>query len=112
MSKFELVKKIMFMVLKKIYRSRKRRPSSGNESDRSSYGNSWAPENGMKIGFHHNCFKDEHVGCVAECTAAMVLMSLSNSPHSPHYSLQHHSSAHCQFSSNNRKLPFILTCKN
>ncbi|XP_008556852.1 zinc finger protein 704 isoform X1 [Microplitis demolitor] len=82
--------------------SRKRRPSSGNESDRSSYGNSWAPENGMKIGFHHNCFKDEHVGCVAECTAAMVLMSLSNSPHSPHYSLQHHSSAHCQFSSNNR----------
>jgi hypothetical protein len=44
-----------------VYRSRKRRPSSGNGSP--------SDENNQD--------------CMNECTAALVLMSLSCSPHSP-----------------------------
>ncbi|KAK0159744.1 hypothetical protein PV327_010824 [Microctonus hyperodae] len=68
--------------------SRKRRPSSSNDSERSY--NGWPLENYARIGHRcgrEGCRTNERGDCMDECTAALVLMSLSCSPHSPHHSL-------------------------
>ncbi|XP_015594319.1 zinc finger protein 395 [Cephus cinctus] len=97
--------------------SRKRRPSSSNDSERS-YGGSGGgismglgsgniggvvpgssgPHGVTNIGWNpHGCGREgcrtnERGDCMDECTAALVLMSLSCSPHSPHNPLP----LHCQ----------------
>ncbi|XP_046735253.1 zinc finger protein 395 isoform X1 [Diprion similis] len=68
--------------------SRKRRPSSGNDSERS-YGGGERPLHGCG---REGCRTNERGDCMDECTAALVLMSLSCSPHSPHNPLP----LHCQ----------------
>ncbi|XP_076674935.1 glucose transporter 4 enhancer factor isoform X3 [Andrena cerasifolii] len=69
--------------------SRKRRPSSSNDSERSYSGwNDRIPHGCGREG----CRTNERGDCMDECTAALVLMSLSCSPHSPHNPLP----LHCQ----------------
>ena len=81
--------------------SGKRRPSSGNDSDsrgsgggsgtvtengHNSSGPSWDESTGLAGGCSSNmdCGMGKHGKCGAdECTAAFVLVSLSNSPNSP-----------------------------
>ncbi|KAG7208810.1 hypothetical protein KM043_015002 [Ampulex compressa] len=69
--------------------SRKRRPSSSNDSERSYSG--WAERIPHGCG-REGCRTNERGDCMDECTAALVLMSLSCSPHSPHNPLP----LHCQ----------------
>ncbi|XP_076160448.1 glucose transporter 4 enhancer factor isoform X4 [Ptiloglossa arizonensis] len=69
--------------------SRKRRPSSSNDSERLYSGwNDRIPHGCGREG----CRTNERGDCMDECTAALVLMSLSCSPHSPHNPLP----LHCQ----------------
>ncbi|XP_023288157.1 zinc finger protein 704 isoform X1 [Orussus abietinus] len=70
-------------------RSRKRRPSSSNDSERSYSG--WSERVPHGCG-REGCRTNERGDCMDECTAALVLMSLSCSPHSPHNPLP----LHCQ----------------
>ncbi|XP_043528070.1 zinc finger protein 395 isoform X1 [Frieseomelitta varia] len=70
-------------------RSRKRRPSSSNDSERSYSG--WSDRIPHGCG-REGCRTNERGDCMDECTAALVLMSLSCSPHSPHNPLP----VHCQ----------------
>jgi hypothetical protein len=82
--------------------SRKRRPSSSNDSERSCNGgwteNSSSNSNGNSIMRlsqgcgREGCRTNDRGDCMDECTAALVLMSLSCSPHSPHHPLP----IHCQ----------------
>ncbi|XP_033303112.1 zinc finger protein 395 isoform X2 [Bombus bifarius] len=69
--------------------SRKRRPSSSNDSERSYSG--WSDRIPHGCG-REGCRTNERGDCMDECTAALVLMSLSCSPHSPHNPLP----LHCQ----------------
>ncbi|XP_066593493.1 zinc finger protein 395-like [Prorops nasuta] len=69
--------------------SRKRRPSSSNDSERSYSG--WSDRMPHGCG-REGCRTNERGDCMDECTAALVLMSLSCSPHSPHNPLP----LHCQ----------------
>ncbi|XP_015171873.1 PREDICTED: zinc finger protein 395 [Polistes dominula] len=69
--------------------SRKRRPSSSNDSERSYSG--WSERIPHGCG-REGCRTNERGDCMDECTAALVLMSLSCSPHSPHNPLP----LHCQ----------------
>lgn len=69
--------------------SRKRRPSSSNDSERSYSG--WSERISYGCG-REGCRTNERGDCMDECTAALVLMSLSCSPHSPHNPLP----LHCQ----------------
>ncbi|KAI4496204.1 hypothetical protein M0804_000014 [Polistes exclamans] len=69
--------------------SRKRRPSSSNDSERSYSG--WSERIPYGCG-REGCRTNERGDCMDECTAALVLMSLSCSPHSPHNPLP----LHCQ----------------
>ncbi|XP_006566851.1 zinc finger protein 395 isoform X2 [Apis mellifera] len=69
--------------------SRKRRPSSSNDSERSFSG--WSERIPHGCG-REGCRTNERGDCMDECTAALVLMSLSCSPHSPHNPLP----LHCQ----------------
>ncbi|KAF7989733.1 hypothetical protein HCN44_008407 [Aphidius gifuensis] len=84
--------------------SRKRRPSSSNDSERS-FNGGWIENsinntngngiNNIKLSFgcgREGCRSNEHGDCMDECTAALVLMSLSCSPHSPNHPLP----LHCQ----------------
>ncbi|CAG5078776.1 Similar to znf395: Zinc finger protein 395 (Xenopus laevis) [Cotesia congregata] len=92
--------------------SRKRRPSSGNESDRSSYSGCCVTENGVKICHNSKCCgrapeSRNREGGMDECTAALVLMSLSCSPHSPNHPLQQCSSQF-QCSRNNRMSEVVV----
>nr|KAF7437902.1 hypothetical protein H0235_000293 [Vespula pensylvanica] len=77
------------IVLDKWVRSRKRRPSSSNDSERSYSG--WSERIPHGCG-REGCRTNERGDCMDECTAALVLMSLSCSPHSPHNPLP----LHCQ----------------
>ncbi|KAK1133621.1 hypothetical protein K0M31_011422 [Melipona bicolor] len=70
-------------------RSRKRRPSSSNDSERSYSG--WSDRILHGCG-REGCRTNERGDCMDECTAALVLMSLSCSPHSPQNPLP----VHCQ----------------
>ncbi|XP_011054944.1 PREDICTED: zinc finger protein 704 [Acromyrmex echinatior] len=67
--------------------SRKRRPSSNNDSDRT-YG--WGER---VVCGREGCRTNERGDCMDECAAALVLMSLSCSPHSPH----NPPPLHCQY---------------
>ncbi|XP_020292813.1 zinc finger protein 395 isoform X2 [Pseudomyrmex gracilis] len=69
--------------------SRKRRPSSNNDSERTYSG--WGDR--MLSCGREGCRSNEHGDCMDECAAALVLMSLSCSPHSPHNTPQ----LHCQY---------------
>ncbi|XP_011335480.1 zinc finger protein 704 isoform X2 [Ooceraea biroi] len=71
--------------------SRKRRPSSNNDSERmySGWGDRIQSGYGCKF---ENCLNSERGDCMDECAAALVLMSLSCSPHNHHNPL----SLHCQ----------------
>ncbi|XP_034949859.1 zinc finger protein 395 isoform X2 [Chelonus insularis] len=93
--------------------SRKRRPSSGNDSDRL-YPNGWLVDGNIKFGHGHGCGREgcrtnERGDCMDECTAALVLMSLSCSPHSPHHSFQ---PAHCQSNNSNNSIRNNINTSN
>ncbi|XP_012233859.1 zinc finger protein 395 isoform X2 [Linepithema humile] len=68
--------------------SRKRRPSSNNDSERMYSG--WGER--VLCG-REGCRTNERGDCMDECAAALVLMSLSCSPHSPH----NPPPLHCQY---------------
>ncbi|XP_036139065.1 zinc finger protein 704 isoform X2 [Monomorium pharaonis] len=68
--------------------SRKRRPSSNNDSERTYSG--WGER--VLCG-REGCRTNERGDCMDECAAALVLMSLSCSPHSPH----NPPPLHCQY---------------
>lgn len=70
------------------FRSRKRRPSSNNDSERMYSG--WGER--VLCG-REGCRTNERGDCMDECAAALVLMSLSCSPHSPH----NPPPLHCQY---------------
>ncbi|KYN27387.1 hypothetical protein ALC57_03254 [Trachymyrmex cornetzi] len=69
-------------------RSRKRRPSSNNDSERTYSG--WGER---VVCGREGCRTNERGDCMDECAAALVLMSLSCSPHSPH----NPPPLHCQY---------------
>lgn len=69
--------------------SRKRRPSSNNDSERTYSG--WGGE--RVLCGREGCRTNERGDCMDECAAALVLMSLSCSPHSPH----NPPPLHCQY---------------
>ncbi|XP_018045858.1 PREDICTED: zinc finger protein 704 [Atta colombica] len=68
--------------------SRKRRPSSNNDSERTYSG--WGER---VVCGREGCRTNERGDCMDECAAALVLMSLSCSPHSPH----NPPPLHCQY---------------
>ncbi|KYN41769.1 hypothetical protein ALC56_03822, partial [Trachymyrmex septentrionalis] len=77
-----------FSTWRSVRGSRKRRPSSNNDSERTYSG--WGER---VVCGREGCRTNERGDCMDECAAALVLMSLSCSPHSPH----NPPPLHCQY---------------